>query len=200
MKNKRSLKLWGMLLVLAMCFSIFPCSAFAAETSSAENVSVQVQSIEDAGISRETAMEVLGLSAEEAKNMDFYAIKSPRQLTFNSGDTYTFPKFTFTGDNIGSYFTVNATKLKYGAIWEIPSSQPACAIDIYLYPYGGGYDYKLRLTSFMDSSTGNKRVTGQSDWIDTVYGLDYHFSYQTEDSTWGGKEITSSVTMVIGVV
>lgn len=199
MMHKQFVKILSLFFIFVLCASVFTCSAFAAASSESEEPMMEVESLEDAGISRETAMEVLGLTPQEAENMNFYALKSPRQLSFQSGDTYAFPKFTFTDDNIGSYFTVNANKLIYGVIWEVPSNQPAATIDVELYPYGQPRAYNIHLTTNLDAE-GNQRITGKSDWINTYYGVDYHFIYKADAWEWDDRPVTSSVTMVIGVV
>lgn len=198
MKIKRLFNPLSLLLSLVMCFSL-SSYAFAAEPSPSESdVPVQLQSIEEVGISREEAMEALGLTAEEAKDVDFYAVQSQDQLVLNSGDAHTFDKFTFTDYNVGSYFTVNANQLKYGIIWELDASQHAATLRVSLEPYGEDPADSILITTGNES--GYRRYTRQSDWISTYYGVDYHFIYESDAWAWDPASITSSVTMVVGVV
>ena len=198
MKNKRVFKFWSILLSMVMCFSTYTCSAFAAENLSEETSSVEVQNIEEAGISRQKALEVLGLTAEEAEGVDFYALTSSNQRVFESGDVYTFPTFTFTNNNIGSYFTVNATKLIYGIVWQVPADQPAATLDVELYPSGEPRAYNIHLSTTSDR-VGTQVLRDSSGWINTYYGVDYHFVYKA--AAWYGdpRSVTSSVTVIIGV-
>lgn len=201
MKSKRSLKLWSMLLALAMCLSIFPCSAFAAETSSSEQVSAKVQSIEDAGISRETAMEVLGLTAEEAKDVDYYVISPMSHVSIGSGEVHEFPKFSFTGDNVGSYFTVNGSKLKVAMIWHPLFSDSVPGIfRAYLYPYGSTNPiHQTFFTTEREPNGANNTWLSQSEWLNVTRGLDYHFIY----SCWRpdiSVQLRCEVTVIVGVV
>lgn len=200
MKSKRKTKVISILLALVMCISMFSSSAFAVEEiPTVDSTSLNVQSIEEAGISREEAIEILGLTPEEAKSITFYALRSSDQLTLNSGDVHTFDKFTFTDYNIGSYFTVNANKLVYSVIWELPSGQPPATLDVDLYPFGESRAYHIHLTSSMYTED-NSVMSSRSEWIDTYYGVDYHFIYTADAWEWDLRPVTSSVTMIVGVV
>lgn len=195
MKSKSFTKITSFMLALMFCFLLVPFSAFAAEV---ENDSLKIQTIEEAGVSREEAIEVLGLTDEEAQNIKFYALRSTEQLTFNSGDFYEFPTFTFTDYNVGSYFTVNADKIMYGVIWELEDGQPAATLEVKLYPYGEPCAYSAFIRTTMDG--GDKRLTTKSEWIDAYNGVDYHFIYDANAWTGDPRSVTSSVTMVIAVV
>ena len=188
------------MLALTFCFSCLSFSALAADVKE-ENNDLEFQTIEEAGITREEAAEALGLTPEEAKNVDFYAVTDADHLVLNSGDTHAFNRFTFTDSNTGSNFTVRANQLKFGVIWELPASEPEAILDIGLCTYQNSRVYTLRKNSLAVSSSGDKRLTAQSDWIyDITYGIDYHFVYRLENIEWTGESITSSITMVVGVV
>lgn len=195
MKSNRLTKAMSFMLAIMLCLWCIPLSAFATEVE--DNIP-EIQTIEEAGITREEAIEVLGLSHEEAQDVKFYALRSTNQLVLNSGDTHKFPTFTFTSYNVGSYFTVNANKIMYGVIWEIKDGQPAATLEVKLYPYGEPCAYTAFIRSEMDG--GDKRYTTKSEWINAYNGVDYHFVYEAKAWTGDDRPVTSSVTMVIGVV
>lgn len=197
MKSNRFGKVISFMLALILCFSCLSFSALAADLKE-ENNSPEFQTIEEAGITREEAMEVLKLTPEEAKGVNFYALTNTNQLVFESGDAYTFPRFTFTDYNIGQYFTVNANQLMFGVIWELPSDQPAATLNVDLYPYDEPSAYNIYLST-PSAGSEDKRLTARSEWIDTYYGVDYHFVYEADAWAWDPRSVTSSVTVVIGL-
>lgn len=201
MKNKRLLKNWSKLLALVICMFIFPSSAFASEPLLTEKE--QVKNLEEVGISREEACKLLDLSIEEAKDVKFYVLNADDHLVIDANDPdnnpYKFPSFTFTDDNVGNYFTVNGDKLMYAVVWNISDDQPAATLDVELYPYGEERAYNLHLTTDLEA-VGDQEIYAKSPWIDTYYGVDYHFIYTADAWAWDPRSVRSTVTMIVGVV
>ena len=195
MQSKNMKKFVSFMLAIVMCMISTALPVFAAEEKSRNS---EIQPIEELGISREEVIEALDLTEEEAEKAQFYAVNGARQRTFNSGDTYKFPTFTFTDYNVGSYFTVNANKIMYGVIWEIGADQPAAKLSVKLYPYREPCAYTAGINT--TNEDGAKRLTTKSSWIAAYKGVDYHFVYEAR--AWEGdtRSVTSSVTMVIAVL
>lgn len=188
-------RIFAFALALGMCFSMQAIPAHAAET--VEN-DMNVMTIEEAGFTREEALEILGMTEEEAKEVNFYAVRAINQVALSPGDVWTPNAFSFTGENTGSYFTVNANKIKFGVVWEPASKTQATQTRIYLWPYGSNVAAgQMYFESSMIGSNGKASKT--SDWINATYGLDYHFLYDCYYIGSAAQQATCTITLVVGV-
>ena len=201
MISTRLSKVLCLILTFVSCLCAFPLSTLAVDdTPTVESNTLDVQSIEEAGVSKEEAMQVLDVSKDEAQDMEFYLITIPASsdhISIGSGDTHTFPKFSFSGENGGSYFTVNGNQMKYGVKWW-PNSNSAAYLRIHLYKYGHpSYINTMYLTSI--GNIGNVQ-SKQSDWISTTKGLDYRFVYNSCYEDGYATPARCSVQIFVGVV
>ena len=201
MINNRLSRGLSLLLTLVLCLCAFPLSTLAVDnTPSIESNTLDVQSIEEAGVSKEKAMQVLDVSKDEAQDMECYLITIPTasdHVSIGSEDTHTFPKFSFSGENGGSYFTVNGNQMKYAVVWW-PNSNSAAYLRIHLYKYG----YPTYISTMYLTSIGNigNVQSKQSDWISTTKGLDYRFVYKSCYEDGSATPARCSVQMLVGVV
>lgn len=193
-------RIFAFALALGMCFSMQAIQAHAAETVENDNA---IMSIEEAGFTREEAMELLDLSEEEAEGVSFYAVRATTDHVYiGSGEVHDFPEFTFTGTNGGQYFTVNGNRMKASAVVRfINRGNQPIEFRAYLWEYGNPYYLTNTLytnTSYAPSSNPEKWVTS-IDWVDVTYGLDYRFTYYCNNINTGG-DATCAVYLVVGVV
>ncbi len=185
----------AMVLAVAMCVSVQIIPASACENVQLPN---GIQTIEEAGISKAEAIDILGVSEEEAKDMKFYSIDTKSRVVLKTGDVWEPSPFTFTGENVGSYFTVKANQLRYGFRWKPASKDYATQTTVYLFGYGlTGYVSRSFITSDRLGSGGTAFVT--SDWISTKNGLDYHFSYDCYYIGSAAKPAKCTITLIVGV-
>ena len=184
-------------LIMCLCFTMQVVPVSAAEP--AEN-DISVMSIEDAGITREEALECLDVTEKEAQDMKLYAITATNHVTLSRGETWTPSAFTFKGENVGSYFTVNASKLKFGAVWQ-PTGNGGYAVEtrILLFAYNSSIA-KGQLFFSSEDLDSNGKASQTSDWISTTYGLDYMFKYDCYFTGSAAKQGKCTITMVVGVV
>ncbi len=156
----------------------------------------QMIPLEETTYTREEAMEILGITEEEAEKASFYVVTPETNgqstksghVTIGPQQVYTFPSFTFSDMNYGSYWTCNGSLLKWAAVHH-SGADVNTAITIHLYRYGQ-YDPNdvMDCTSFVQFLPVGE--TYQSGWID-AYKTDYRFVY------WGGNQ--SKVTMIVAV-
>lgn len=164
-----------------------------------ENSFSGIEPIQSVGISRQEAIDVLGLTAEEAKDVTFYAASINPNQPFDSG------YFTFTGRNIGSYRTLNGNKLLYAIMWKPLTSDGSQAFQAYLRPYGSSIPISKVYMSLATTSTGgpnNEYKVYQSDWLNITNGLDYHFIYDSYIGAGSSQIVDApcSIRVIMGVV
>ncbi len=204
MKKSNHFRLLALTLVFSLLFS--SQSAMAAELpKGVSNNSSEMTPLEETEFTREEAMELLGVSAEDAEEMSFYVVDAEPAETssykpgistygvgIEPGEAHTFPTFTFSGRNVGAYWTCKGTKFIWAAIHH-SASDPNANIDIFLYGYGrenpndifdGCTDHVLQL--------GVGETHRHDSFISSPKNYDYHFVY------YGGRQ--STVTMIVGVV
>lgn len=196
------------LLALALVFSLLFSSQTAMAAELPENVSSNSSAmipLEETEFTREEAIKILGVSEEDAEKMSFYVVDAePAEIStpepgistygvgIEPGQVYTFPTFTFSGTNIGSYWTCKGTKLTWAAVHH-SSADPNTSLSIFLYGYGrenpndifeGCTDHVLYLP------VGESYQMGS--FISSPKNYDYHFVY------YGGNQ--SKVTMIVGIL
>lgn len=198
----RTLKKFRRISALVLTLSLLCSQAvMARETDNIAESTGTMIPLEETSYTREEAMEILGISEEEAEKVSFYVVDtepnetsviepgiSTNQVTIGPQEIYTFPSFTFTGDNNGAYWTCNGTMLKWAAVHH-SAADVNTKIGIILYRYGQpSPDNVFDCVSYvMFIPVGE---TYQSGWID-AYKTDYRFVY------WGGNQ--SKVTMIVAV-
>ena len=156
--------------------------------------------IEKTTMTYEEALAILGITPEIAKfeGLSLYAIDirpnktsnlgfSTNQVTISPGENYAFPTFTFSGRNIGRYWTCKGTRVTFGCAYHSAANQNQL-ISIYLYKYGRDYTDLSQATTALHVSPGSTASLGH--FIDASK-TDYNFVYYN-----GNK---SKVTMIVGV-
>lgn len=221
MKRTSKFRFLTMCLTLVLLVSSFSSStAIIANAATLDKESLIVGEskidtltpIEETNVTQEQALEILGLTAEEAESegMSFYVVDaqpasapietptnatnlitpgiSTNQVSISPGQNYVFPTFTFSGTNYGQYWTCKGTRMMWGAVYH-SASDPNAAISIYLYRYGQDYtlpnDY-VDCVLFLPVGQSHKPTR----FFD-AYKTDYKFVY------YYGKN--SKVTMLVGV-
>ena len=180
---------------LALIFSfLFPIKEVMAADLPSANSNLMIP-IEKTGITRENAIKILGVNEEEAKQMSFYVVDAePAKsgIGISPGETHVFPTFTFTGTNIGSYWTCKGTKLTWAAIHHSAADENTY-IAIFLYGYG-----RENPNNIFEGCTGHVLSLRAGDsynsgvFVSSPKDYDYHFVY------YGGNQ--SKVTMIVGVL
>lgn len=189
-------------LVLSLIFTSQPVMAAELENDIPSSSEAMIP-LEETEYTREEALEILGLTEEEAKDMSFYVVDaepaevsdteseiSTHQVTIGPGESYWFPTFTFTGTNVGSYWTCTGTQLSWAAIYHSAASSRA-SIAIFLYGYGRENPdnvFEGCTSHLLDLMPGNSYTNG---YHSAVKNYDYHFVY------YGGDQ--SKITMIVGV-
>lgn len=194
-------RIFAFVFALAMCSSMQIMQAYAAETVENDK---NIMSIEEAGFTREEAMEFLDLSEEEAEGVNFYALKATNDHVYiGSGDVHAFTEFTFTGTNGGQYFTVNGNRMKaYAAVSYVNRGNQPIEFRAYLWEYDNPYYLTNTLytnTSYTPSSSNSEKWVTSTNWIDVTYGLDYRFTYYCNNINTG-RDATCTVYLVVAVV
>lgn len=201
MKANRALKIWSILLAMVMCFTVTTTSAYAAETTpSVESDTLNVKSIDEAGISRDEALQWLGLTEDEAQGVQLYALDATNQVTINSGETHRFPTFTFTGENGGSYFTVNGDRMKVTMRWfpRFSDSTPG-HFRALIWPYGSITPInQVFITTEWEPNAGSNVWSNSTDWFDVTKGLDYRITYYCNRPDIG-TELKCDCTVIVAV-
>ena len=179
--KKRSLsKVIAGILSLSL-FAAFP--SFAAEPSSSSDF----LTLEEAGMSREEAIEMFDLTDEEATKSTFYVIDdsmfSSDIQTFSTIDPthpYDSGYFSFFGSNTGLYRTFKGAKMKFRMIWKPDPGDGSEACHVYLKPFGQQaiWQHLFTLASPVASDEPGFRTVTTS-WINIIDGLDYNFIYHS---------------------
>lgn len=189
MKKKNQIKRSvAVFIAMAMCLS-FNNIVFAAETSDTnEQVVVVEPSLGENGATIEEALEILGITEEEAEGSTIYVYDVPLTATAKgqmiiSPDDYAqlVGEFSFSGQNVGSTLIAfkNAKTMQYGVRWRwLNPDTRTCAV------------FRVRLTNNMQFFDAG----GMSDFGDSSYhycysdkcevssSYSYHFVY---DCYWG---------------
>ena len=164
-----------------------------------ENSFSGFEPIQSVGISRQEAIDILGLTAEEAKDVNFYAASVNPNQPFDSG------YFTFSGRNVGAYRTMNGNNLLYAIMWKPLTSDGSQAMQAHLFAYGSSIRVSSAYLSLATTSTGgpnNEYRVYRSDWLNITNGLDYHFIYDSYIGSGSSQTVDApcSIRVIIGVV
>lgn len=173
LKSKTKPKFIALTLSLILIIlGISPTSAFAQETDTNIDNSVLV---DESSEYYHEALNVLGISEEEAKECNIYAVdgtkmSQTRGVTIpNNSGFYYFPEFTFSESNGGSYWTCTGNQIKWGVSWHgTYDTNYDLRLGIYLYRY-----QDTELNHVWLYNDGNSYT---SDWIST-YAQDHRFTY-----------------------
>ena len=115
----KALKLISVVLSVMMLTAV-PTSITSYATDTNDDSVVLIEE-EDSNYSK--AIEVLGLTEEEAKECNIYSVDSEsisnaRGITIpNDSGYYAFDRFDFSGTNTGAYWTCQGSELKWGFEW-----------------------------------------------------------------------------------
>lgn len=194
----------AMTMVIIMSFSATPVMATENNVIVSDDTQTMIP-LEETEYTREEAIEILGISKEDAKNMSFYVVDvepaenlnidngiSTCGVSISPGENHAFPTFTFTGKNVGSYWTCKGTKLTWSAIHH-SSANSNNSIAIFLYGYGkeDPNDVFAGCTGcVVDLPAGSTYRSGS--FTPATKNYDYHFVY------YGGNQ--SKVTMIVGII
>lgn len=172
------------LAAIILVFTIVsPLSIFAAEP-----VDESELALEAAGVTREEAIEMFGLTEEQAENVTFYLIDESSSSSNQSRGVVVDPenpwkpsRFHFTGYNGGSYNTMNGENLIFRVLWKPDPGDGSEFCKVHLYAWGSYspvYSVLLTLASpVYIYDTSFRDITSSS--IDITYGLDYRFVYES---------------------
>lgn len=195
--KKRFSRFIGLSLSFALALSTF-VPVYAAEGDSSTTILDESQDMPD--ISFEDAVEYLGLTPEEAQQVQLYVVESdgdvlnlsqggiqplsevtdPSRTYINSGEIFNPGYFSFTGRNVGRYRTMNGTKLKLSFVWKPISTDTLCEVYIQLHRYGVSQDV-AHMWLHNDVEHPENYNVWQGNWIDIVSGRDYNLIYDAED-------------------
>lgn len=187
----------AVLMVVAMCLC-FNNVAFAAETSDTnEQVVVVEPNSGDNGATLEEALEILGITEEEADGSNIYVFDVPVSATSTNGTWVLTPddyaqlvgEFSFTGSNTGSTLLAfkNAKTAQFGLRWRwLNPDERTCIIFVTRlhHPLETTYFEARGGTGFGDGSyhyTYSEKEAISSDYT-------YHFEYFGYFGYWAGED------------
>lgn len=203
MKNSKHLVSF----ILAMILSLFSFSpaALATEMRTANSdISNEWIPLSESSFSREEALELLGVTEAEAERMSLFVVDaepidasslssglSTCSVTIGPNAVHQFPSFSFTGTNIGSYWTCAGTKLKFSAVYH-SAANVNTPIDIFLYGWGmeNPNDIFEGVTAHVLQLMPGNTYT-MNGFVNAHQNYDYHFVY------YGGNN--STLTMIVAV-
>ncbi len=192
--KKRNFLIAALVGVLFLTPNTICHAASGNEIQEASEDTIDVVPIEDVGISHEEAIEIFGLTEEEAEGVSFYSVRNAGSIDVGKPFNSTF---SFTGTNTGAYRTMNGNKLMYKITWTPLSGDGGEVLRFYLYPYGGNAISQGYL-SLGSPGSGNSR-SWQSSWLNIQYGLDYHFYYESYIGWVENSQARCQVQMYIAV-
>lgn len=173
---------------IGLFLTLIMLMATSFSSLAAENTDEDFNHLLYGNISREEALEFLGISPEDADKVTVYMVEedvlSPSgRLTeitdqsrtyINAGEALVCNPFTFTGTNTGRYRTMKGNQLCYGVIYELPwQSGAGSQLNVSLHAYNGYGAVHSESFTNLGSTTGSY----QSPWIGITKGLDYNFKY-----------------------
>ena len=134
--------------------------------------------LEETSISREYALEVLGISSEDAEGMEFYVsttnIVAPRaNITVSSGESATRIDTITVGSNstkYGNIVTINGTRVAagVGAVYNSGSTDASCKVYLDRYSEAG------RIFTFTMTPSSNNQQKG---FVDISRNTRVQFKY-----------------------
>lgn len=181
----------SLIMALAMIFTLsLSTTVFAAESSAdalaTDGTAVELVPIEDAGISREEAIAILGLTEDEAENCMFLATSeelpegsgtlniSPRSIIIPSGTAKYFDEFSFTGSKTGSNHWIVGGQY-FGWVAGLRSISNANAtVSVYVHRAGNNSVVDSNSVRGAGNTCRSTRTLSVSQ-----YGSEFYFSYST---------------------
>ena len=203
MKLAKRFFCFTLVVVMMLCNSI---TAFADDTDSSSDMNIIP--VEESDISKEEAIEILGLTKSEAEGKQIYLSVSPNSTNQSinpGGDPFDSGFFSFSGTNIGRYYTMNGDVLAYSILWK-PTEDLGYgvpAIEVRLYPYGGSCISSWYTTSdvtTLEKINGYFRSPTMA--VRIQEGLDYHFIYHSYHAFYDGymsKDSACSLRLIMVV-
>ena len=215
MKKNISIKLKRLVAIimsLVMCMSS-NIAAFAAETEefemtkdSGKKSKLEVIT-EESPISREEALECLGITEEELGDGQLYIIGEEIPIStltrsttvFSPGDVHQFGPVTFTGSNVGSaLLAFNASKVKIAVVWRWLNPQDRTTVNLYVTLTNSLGTSRIQVSSFCGFGDGDVN-TVTSDWENVSSSFTYHFEYDTTLGYWVEDFPTPQITAYVVV-
>ena len=199
MLNSTTKRFVSLIMVMACLFATYT-TAFAYEAPTMDDCTegcTNLIPIEETDISREEAIQMLGLTGEKARNAQIYSTNTE---VINSGQFHNSGYFQFTGENGGAYRTMNGDELSYSVVWKALDDNSAY-LNCYLWPYGGLYidhGYLSNATTTMGGEDGTYRLY-VSGWKKITRGLDYRLTYSC-NSMETGQGARCEIRVIIAVV
>lgn len=217
MKNctKRISRLISLTLTFVMVLSSSVCVSYAAECDNSDSTFIPLN---ESTISFEEAIEYLGLTPEEAENVQLYVeettgdltnqqnndielcseiVTDPSRTYINSGEIFNPGYFSFTGYNRGRYRTFNGSKVKLAYIWKPTSTTEYSQMYTTFCRYGLSNPVNT-LCLYTNNPEPNGYYSAQTDWINIERGWDYNIQYDAQVFQYN-TPITVSVCTIFAV-
>lgn len=181
-------KIVSILLVFTMIMGL-SVTASAAETPNEGN--------KPAPLTREEAIEMLGLTDEEAENVQIYELTpcdndqavQVRSIPSTVNDGVYYEDLTINSGFTGAPHVLNGTKTK----WAVSVTAGNQQLFIGMWSYDSSWIYSgYRYNSITDGNTF------QTDWMPIDYGQTYYFKYHV-NSNISGTIVPFQVRMVLAV-
>lgn len=181
-------KIISSILVLTMVMAL-SVTSFATEISNEENNTTP--------LTREEAIEMLGLTAEEAENVQIYELTpndteqtvQVRSIPSTVNDGVYYEDITFSSGFTGSPHVLNGKQVK----WAVKVNAGNQQLFIGMWSYNSNWIYN----GYRYDSTINGN-TFQTDWMPIEYGQTYYFRYHV-NSNISGTIVPFNIRMVIAV-
>lgn len=216
MKNctKKISRLLSLALTFVIVLSSSICVSYAAECDNSDSTFIPLN---ESTISFEEAIEYLGLTPEEAENVQLYVAETTGDLTnqqnngiqpctevtdssrtyINSGEVFNPGFFSFTGYNKGRYRTLNGTKAKLAFVWKPTSTTEYSQLTTVFCRYGKTYPAHQQWL-YTNNPEPSGYYASQTDWIDIEKGWDYNIQYDAVVYQYN-TPITVSICTIIAV-
>ena len=215
---KNCIKKISRFLSLALTFVIVLSSSisvsYAAECDNSDSTFIPLN---ESTTSFEEAIEYLGLTPEEAENVQLYVaetsgdlsnqqnndiqpcseVTDPSRTYINSGEVFNPGFFSFTGQNRGRYRTLNGSKAKLAYVWKPTSTTQYSQLYTGFFRYGLSSPVK-NFWLYTNNPDSNGYYTGRTDWIDIEKGWDYNIEYEAKVFQYN-TPITVSICTIIAV-
>lgn len=174
----------ALIISMSMLLSMTTVASATEITDDNSNISELIP-IAETSVSREEALETLGMTDEELGDAGLYVMDVPLRsyilngtLVLESGNIEDIGETTFTGSyNGGTLMAFQASKVKFGVVWKWlnPDSRNKVIFDITL-----GNSYSAYEISISDSSGWGDGGTQsiQTDWCTISKDYTYHFRYR----------------------
>jgi len=187
-------RFFSVFLTRVMCVAMsIPSIAFAAEEP--VNEAVELMPLEESDLSREEALEILGMTETEADGQEIFVATcdsqdtiSPRTVTYPTGlNNYTFGGYTFTYKGTGATWKIanDVGRMKWGAQLD-SASDPGLGAEVTLHGVHGA------LQSCHITGSNPTWNSDQFYVLEGLMGREFHWEYYA----YSGNN-TAKVTMVL---